>query len=161
MKLIANRLYLDCDGVLANFDEGFHHLFGRMPDRDNPSMRPADMWSRLEAHPNFYGTLQKMHDADELFDAVEHLRPIILTGMPRGHWALPQKLEWRDKHFPGTPMVTCPSAHKYKYCVPGDILIDDLEKARHPWQAAGGTFIHHTSTKHTLTRLRGLGGSWL
>lgn len=160
MKSIANRLYLDCDGVLANFNDGFAHVFGRQPDRDSPTMPPQEMWDKLRDTKNFYTDLQKMPDADELFAAVEHLRPIILTGTPLGDWAAPQKLKWRDQHFPGVPMVTCFSKDKYRYCVPGDVLVDDLEKARHPWLNAGGEFVHHTSAKHTITRLRGM-QEWL
>jgi hypothetical protein len=48
-------------------------------------------WSALAATPDFFNTLDLLPDAMELFDAVRPLRPIILTGLPRGAWAEPQK----------------------------------------------------------------------
>jgi hypothetical protein len=95
-----------------------------------------------------------MPDARELFDAVRHLRPIILTGCPRGGWAEMQKLAWAAEHFPGTPMVVCRARDKCDYCVPGDILIDDRPQYRDRWEKAGGAFIHHTSAKESISELR-------
>jgi len=35
------------------------------------------------------------------------LKPTILTGLPLGRWAAPQKVKWAAEHFPGTPIITC------------------------------------------------------
>ena len=37
-------------------------------------------WARLATAPDFYATLPLMPDAMELFEAVRHLDPVILTG---------------------------------------------------------------------------------
>jgi hypothetical protein len=37
------------------------------------------------------------------------------------------------------------------------VLIDDMLKAKEPWERAGGTFILHTSAETTIARLRALG----
>jgi hypothetical protein len=84
-----------------------------------------------------------MQSGLNLYSAVKHLRPIILTGTPRGDWSITQKLQWRDKHFPGVPMVTCPSRDKRLYCQPGDVLIDDKLKYSALWTEVGGHFIHY------------------
>ncbi len=152
---MTQQLFLDCDGVLADFDKGYEALFGKFPDRDNPIS--SDMWQALKSHKNFYGTLPLLTDAMELYQAVKHLRPIILTGMPLGNWALPQKLGWRDKWFPGVPMVTCLSKNKSLYCQPGDVLVDDWRKYQMEWTDAGGQFVYHLKTKDTLTELIALG----
>jgi len=48
-----------------------------------------------------------MPDARVLFDAVKHLKPTILTGLPIGNWPAPQKIAWAADHFPGVPIITC------------------------------------------------------
>lgn len=136
------RLYLDCDGVLADFDGAFEKLFGH-PSRSYEEQNGSDVfWEDIHARaPDFYRTLPLMPKARELFDAVKHLRPIILTGCPRGEWAELHKLQWAAEHFPGVPMVVCKSRNKRDYCQPGDILLDDWPKYRDFWEEAGGRFI--------------------
>ena len=47
---------------------------------------------------------------------------------------------------------------KPKYCKrKGSILIDDLLKAKEPWERAGGVFVHHVNTEQTILELRRLG----
>ena len=84
------QIFLDCDGVLADFDRAATDLLG-MPPREYEKRRGiAAFWQAIARHPDFYGTLPLMPDAMELFDAVQHLSPLILTALPRGSWAAPQ-----------------------------------------------------------------------
>jgi hypothetical protein len=69
----------------------------------------------------------------ELFEAVRHLDPIILTGLPRGNWAAPQKVRWAAEHFPDTRIITCLAADKRRHAREGDILVDDTLKYRDLW----------------------------
>lgn len=147
---MRNRIYLDCDGVLADFDMGFKQEFEIDPSVYETAHGSAAFWKNIRNCNGFFEHLPLMPDAKELFHAVEHLRPIILTGCPFGGWAENQKMRWRDKHFPGVPMVTCMSKNKYQYCKTGDVLIDDMEKARAAWNAAGGHFILHTSASNSI-----------
>lgn len=50
-----------------------------------------------------------------LFEVVRHLDPIILTGLPRGTWAAPQKVRWAAEHFSGTRIITCLAADKRRH----------------------------------------------
>ncbi|AJR23401.1 hypothetical protein [Sphingobium sp. YBL2] len=151
------QLYLDCDGVLADFDRGATELLG-MPPRVFEKRRglPA-FWREIARHPDFYGTLPLMPDAMILFEGVRHLDPIILTGLPRGKWAAPQKVRWAAEHFPGTRILTVMAVDKRNHCQSGDILVDDQPKHAPLWQDAGGTFVHHRSAKQTLAELNALG----
>ena len=148
------QLWLDCDGVLADFDKKFMEEFGY-----SANMMPFDKkkWEDIEAIDGFFENLEVREGAYDLINAVIKLRPIILTGTPNGDWATPQKLRWRNKHFPSIPMVTCKSINKKDYCWHGDILVDDWTRYRDNWQSAGGIFIHHTETPETLVKLREIG----
>jgi hypothetical protein len=50
----------------------------------------AEFWRRIARARDFYARLPLMADAKLLFDAVAHLDPIILTGLPIGNWAAPR-----------------------------------------------------------------------
>ena len=90
----------------------------------------------------------------ELYEAVRSLNPVILTGLPRGDWAEPQKRRWAARHFPGVEVITTSAALKREHCRPGDALIDDRDKYRSLWEKAGGLFIHDRSASASIDQLR-------
>ena len=147
------RLFLDCDGVLADFDRGAQAILGMSPRAFEQRFNVGRMWAKLAGAPDFYGTLPLMPGAIELFEAVRHLDPVILTGLPRGNWAAEQKIRWAAAHFPGTPIITCMAVNKRNHCQEGDVLVDDTLKHRHLWEEAGGIFIHHRDVAETLSSL--------
>ena len=91
--------------------------------------------------------------AQILFQAVKHLRPTILTGLPLGKWAAPQKERWAAAHFPGVPIITTMARQKHLHMEQGDVLVDDRENHRKLWEDAGGIFIHHKSAELSLRAL--------
>ncbi len=147
------HLFLDCDGVLADFDAGAKHLLGMTPAAFEKKHGKGEFWKRLARARNFYGDLPEMADAQTLFLAVKHLKPTILTGLPLGRWAAPQKERWAAEHFPGVPIITTMARQKHLHMDPGDVLVDDRENHRHLWEHAGGIFIHHKNAKDSLERL--------
>lgn len=147
------RLFLDADGVLADFDHGARKLLGASPKDYIARHGRGSFWKRLAKAKNFYGSLPEMPDARLLFDAVRHLVPTILTGLPMGSWAAPQKVEWAAEHFPGVPIVTCMARDKHKHMRPGDVLVDDREKHRAAYEEAGVVFVHHKNAEDSLRRL--------
>lgn len=100
------QLYLDCDGVLADFDRGVVQALGMSADAYQSRHGTGGFWRALAKEPDFYGSLPLMPDAKELFAAVDHLDPVILTGLPLGKWAAPQKMRWAAQHFPRTRILT-------------------------------------------------------
>ena len=147
------QLYLDCDGVLADFDAGAEAILGLRPKAFEQRYNIGKMWAKLAGAPDFYGTLPLMPGAMELFEAVRHLNPIILTGLPRGNWAAGQKVRWAAEHFPGTRIITCMAVDKRKHAKSGDVLVDDMLKHRQLWEEAGGVFVHHRTVPETLQEL--------
>ena len=150
---MARQLFLDCDGVLADFDAGATELLGLSPHAFEESHGSREFWRRLARAPDFYGSLPIMPDARQLFDAVAHLDPIILTGLPLGNWAAPQKVRWADRHFPGTRIITCMARDKYRHMKGADVLVDDRANHRGKWEDAGGIFVHHRDAQSSLKQL--------
>ena len=147
------KLFLDADGVLANFDEGVRLLLGMLPKEFERKRGRGAFWRELANAPGFYANLPEMPDARALFDAVKHLRPTILTGLPLGKWAAPQKVAWASQHFPGVPIITCMARDKHRHMDPGDVLVDDREDHRAAYEAHGVVFIHHRSAKDSVRQL--------
>jgi hypothetical protein len=151
------QLFLDCDGVLADFDSGAAAVFGMPAKAYQKRYGLGRFWKLLGSQDAFYAELPLMPDAVELFEAVRHLDPVILTGLPRGNWAAPQKVRWAERHFPGTRVITCMAVDKHRHSQEGDILVDDNDKYRKLWEDAGGIFIHHRSARRSLEELEALG----
>jgi hypothetical protein len=154
------KIYVDLDGVLADFDSSAEALLGT----DNIYKfefvwGPEKFWEILNEDDTFFRWLDKKDDADELWSAISHLDPTILTALPRTRFYLvaSQKLDWVADNYPGTPVITCPTKDKPNYCEPGDIMIDDRAVNRDAWIAKGGIYIVHTTAARTIGTLQALG----
>ncbi len=144
-------LYVDLDGVLADFDKACVELTGFKPV---DGKRQGIMWAAMAKHPNFFGSLDWMPDGEELWDYCKQYKPTILTGIPRGGWAAKQKREWCYRKLGyDVPVITCFSSNKPDYCNPGDILVDDRTKIMEQWKMKGGLYILHTSAKESIEHL--------
>ena len=151
---MTRQLYLDCDGVLADFDKGAAAVLGMHPKAFEKSRGIGRFWAKLASAPDFYFSLPLLPDAMELYEAVRHLNPIILTGLPRGNWAADQKVRWAAKHFPGVRIITTMARDKREHARQGDVLVDDQLKHRHLWEEVGGIFIHHKSAAASIEAVK-------
>lgn len=152
--MAVGPLFLDLDGVLADFDRGVVAVTGQRPE----SLSAREMWRELSRHPDFFGTLEFMHDAQALWAFCAPHRPTILTGLPLGSWAPEQKRRWVARMLGAdVPVIACMARDKARYASPGAVLVDDREKARDPWEAAGGTFILHTGAGPSIRALQAAG----
>lgn len=148
------RLFLDLDGVLADFDRGVEAVTGRRPE----ALRVPEMWRALSRAPAFFETLHWMHDAERLWRFCAPHAPTILTGLPLGAWAPEQKRRWVARMLGAhVPVITCMSRDKPRHAGPGRVLVDDRAAARAGWEAAGGVFVHHTGADASIAALRALG----
>ena len=150
---MERQLFLDCDGVLADFDAGAREVLGMSSRAFEERYGKREFWRRIARTRDYYAVLPLMSDARLLFDAVAHLDPIILTGLPLGNWAAPQKVRWAEEHFPGTHIITCMARDKYRHMTGADVLVDDRADHRDKWENAGGTFIHHKNARDSLRQL--------
>ena len=149
------QLFLDCDGVLADFDAEAFKVFGVPPRKAEDALGQKRFWVDIQKVPGFYRNLPMMPDARKLYMAVKHLKPIILTGCPQGKWAEFDKIHWAKVNFPGVTMITCQSRDKREHMTgPGDILVDDYLKYKDLWVDAGGVFLYHTSAESSIAHLK-------
>jgi hypothetical protein len=150
---LKRQLFLDCDGVLADFDRGATAILGMQPKAFEKRHGLGRFWAKLASAPDFYFSLPLLPGATELFEAVKHLDPVILTGLPQGNWAADQKVRWAAQHFPGTRIITTMARNKRNHGKPGDVLVDDMLKHAALWEEMGGVFIHHRDVDETLVKL--------
>ena len=152
------QIFLDCDGVLADFDRVARQIFSQDSRAAEKAVGSDEFWHRIRKTGAFYRNLPPVADAFELYRAVAHLHPIILTGVPPGGWSEPQKVEWAAEYFPGVKIITCASKDKFLHMhKPGDILVDDYLRFKDLWEQAGGIFIHHLTAKQSIQALAALG----
>jgi hypothetical protein len=154
---VRKQIYLDCDGVLADFDKAALAILGLPSQVFEQRHGAGEFWRRLSRADGFFEHLDLLPDALELYEAVKARGPVILTGMPHGRWAEPQKRRWAARHFPGVPVITTSAALKREHCHPGDVLVDDRDQHRLLWEQAGGHFIHHSSAKASIEALSAAG----
>jgi hypothetical protein len=154
-------LYLDLDGVLADFDKAAgYHLGTNNIYKYEFVWGQAKFWEKLSAADDFFSDLEPTVDCADLIDAVAHLDPIILTALPytNADVVAEQKRDWVQFHLgQGYEVITCQTKDKPNYCKPGDILIDDRAVNRDAWLAKGGTYIIHTTAERTIGTLQALG----
>lgn len=137
-------LYLDMDGVLANFDKKYNSLNSKKENKIR--FRDAVMTHRI------FENLEFMPDTQKLLNHVSNLRGVhveILTSLgtfdnDRGEQAKIQKLQWlAKKNIPYKANFVRIKPEKAKYATPESILIDDSPGCIFPFIAAGGHGILH------------------
>ncbi len=150
------KLFLDLDGVLADFDRGVIELTGSRPEE----LPKREMWRQIASADGFYDRLPWTPDGPRLWRFVHSLQPSILTGLPRGDWAEPQKRSWcRRELGPQVPVYAWMTREKplvaQLNCAPEEtpVLVDDRSTIADAWRKIGGIFIHHTSAASTTEQL--------
>jgi 5'(3')-deoxyribonucleotidase len=157
------KIFLDMDGVVADFDTFAEELLKRKIGWGDTTQDLTDEeWVRLASVDRLYYQLPLMPDATKLVAYVKSLSTRFqigfLTAIPRRTTipsAQADKQAWVDKYFPGMRMDIGPFSHdKHKWCSPGDILVDDRPSNIREWNAVGGIAIYHTGDVNaTIKRL--------
>ena len=166
--MIVEKIYLDMDGVLADFMRGIRELCHMEPQSQNGEQSEKYdglMWEAIRKADHFYDRLELMPGAKEMFDTLRKKygdKVEILTGIPREErgivTAAEDKRNWTARLLSDKVKVhTVCRKHKQGFCKgPGTILIDDREKSIREWRDLGGTGILHGSAEKTLEELKEL-----
>ncbi len=157
----SNTIYVDLDGVLADFDKLVLDNLGReFPHTTNDlEKEDEEMWIFLKNVPQLYLNLDPTPYA---FDLWNHIKSFgahveILTAIPRRHYipeAEQNKRDWVAKHLGGDVKVNIGpfSADKWKFAKPADILVDDRTDNIQQWINHGsGIGIVHYYRDHLNT----------
>lgn len=158
--ILTPRLFLDLDGVLADFDRAATQILGMDHYKFDFVHGSAKYWHDLHQSGRFFEDLRPMPDAMTLWYAVRHLKPVILTALPKTNadHCRDQKRAWvREWLGAGVEVITCLTLEKPEYCHEGDILVDDRTVNRSAWLEAGGRYVFHTSAADTISQLAYIG----
>ena len=162
---MIERIYIDMDGVLADFDRGVEELCGvARPEPGESRTQENDdlMWERIRIIEHFYDRLEPMAGAIEMFNKLWKQyddRMEILSGIPNPRRGITtageDKIRWAHRILnPDLKVNIVCRAEKANYCKGKNyILIDDLVINIREWEKTGGTGILHKSPELTLFQL--------
>lgn len=153
-------IYVDLDGVIADFNKSASNIIGRKINRNEHPIT-SDEWQKLVNTKNFYYNLGKTRDADELIhylknlildeDFFENYKIEFLSTAPE---SIPKskidKIFWCDRYYPNIKCnIVIQKTEKSLYCEfpENDILIDDDFENIKNWKGIG---VHHVNTKNTI-----------
>lgn len=167
-RMAKIRVYIDMDGVLADFDRGVWELCHMEPQPQN-GKRDAKvddlMWEALRKVDHYYDKLELMPGAKEMFDLIYGKygdQCEILTGIPRPERGIvtagEDKTAWTRRNLSEAVKVNIVlRKEKLLFCKDANsVLIDDRARTIQDWKEAGGTGILHVSPDETLKELRHL-----
>jgi len=163
MKNTEYSLYLDLDGVLVNFDDGYMKLAGKSiiqtaKDEGDKAARNkyldagSQYWENLEW---IEGGKEIWNTASSLFNAVYILSSVGTTDPVRGKPVDEGKRRWLKKNIPSIDLsnvfIVGGSHMKKTYSAKNAVLVDDMPKNINEWNQAGGIGILHNSKHYKKT----------
>jgi PAS domain-containing protein len=161
------QIYLDMDGVIADFNQRFENLSGMEPSSFEQKYGKDLFWDFIDEKNKlrFWVGIPVMEGAKQLVDYVSKHDYTVLTAPSMKKESRLGKLLWiRNKTgdlFNSKPQVIFKKAkekHKVKPSLTEfDILIDDRADTVDRWTSAGGTGILFQSASQAIKELKKLG----
>ena len=160
-------IYLDMDGVVADFDKRFEELSGMLPQSYVDKNGLKAFWDLIDEKHKvaFWRGIELMPGAEQLVRYVEQHPFEMLTAPSIKKQSVIGKSLWvKDKVgtlYSSKPKVTYRSAKQKHTVKPNltkfDILIDDKGSTIDSWNAAGGTAILYQNAGQVINDLKKLG----
>ena len=160
------KVYLDMDGVIADFDKRFEDLSGMKPKEFESKYGKNKFWEFIDEDNkiSFWVGIPEMPGAKALVDAVKKYNYELLTAPSVKKQSYLGKILWVRNHsdlLGGKPRINFKKAKEKHLVKPElsktDILIDDREDTIGRWESAGGTGIHYQNISQVLNDLGKLG----
>ena len=160
------KVYLDMDGVLADFDQRFKDISGMEPKEFEDKYGKKAFWDLIDEDNkiSFWVGIKPMPGAAALVNAVKNYNYELLTSPSSKKQSYLGKILWVRNHsdiLGGKPRINFKKAKEKHEVKPElsktDILIDDREDTIGRWNAAGGTGIVYKNIGQVLGDLKKLG----
>ena len=153
-------IYLDMDGVIADFVKRYKELYHLEPREAEKKKEFNKFFDEFIATGQF-ATLDLMPGA---MDGLTYLRKHLTiptqilsstANEARYDEVSKQKMIWLQTHgITFTPNFVPGKRHKWKFAKPDTIIIDDTQSVIDQWREAGGIGILHKDWPSTLAILR-------
>ena len=161
------KIYVDMDGVVADFDKRFRDISGMAPKEFENKYGKKAFWDLIDEENKikFWVGIPPMPGASELISFVSKHDYEMLTAPSIKKQSRLGKNLWIRNHtgdiFPSKPKVNFRFAKEKHLIKPQltnfDILIDDRAATIDNWNAAGGTGILYKSAPQVISKLKELG----
>mgnify|MGYP003142773072 CR=1 FL=1 len=160
------KVYLDMDGVVADFDKRFEDLSGMKPREFEEKYGKSKFWDFIDEENkiSFWVGIPEMDGAKKLVDYVKKYNYELLTAPSVKKQSYLGKILWVRNHsdlLGGKPRINFKKAkekHEVKSeLTKNDILIDDRADTISRWEAKGGTGIVYSSADQVINDLKKLG----
>jgi hypothetical protein len=136
------KIYCDLDGVLVDFERGYHKLTGI--DISNKFSTGNKFWEPLDkAGEDFWVNLEWTSEGKRLWKFISSFKPIIISAPSREKSSRIGKEKWVKRELRNVPLILCPAHQKQSYADERSILIDDRVENCEQWAEKGGIAILH------------------
>jgi hypothetical protein len=157
-------IWVDQDGVLADFDLEYMRRFGKpCPGIHAEGSTEKEKWDNVRKAGDFFLYMPWMPDGREMWSLLKPTGAHILTAVPKSIAECPgHKMEWCKRELGiGTDRIVYAIGKKNKvlYCQPGDVLLDDNPDTIRMWNEAGGVGLLITPN-HTVDAAIAAVGLW-
>jgi len=152
------KIYLDMDGVIADFNKRYRELHNTSPSSDDARKRFGQRFGAFIQNKEFQN-LDLMPDATLLMNYLNGcgvpVEILSSTARPVSNAEISRQKEiWLGKHNINYPANFVPGKSlKYKFADENSIIIDDTPSVIEDWNKAGGTGILHTDALTTISIL--------
>ena len=153
------KIYLDMDGVIADFDKKYKELYNIAP-KDADTYKTFDKFFTTFIAERQFAKLDLMPDALLLINYLKSLSvpTEILSSTSsekRDAEIREQKIDWLNKHNIEFPVNLVPGKRfKRDFSNENSLLIDDTSQNIDQWRVEGGIGILHTDAMTTIGILK-------